>query len=77
MRCCLVVLSLVIGSDCFKPEVYPARITDQCGQQAAILNDQLMETLRNIHHELQGVACSNVIPVLYGTTIYVTIVHAS
>ena len=55
--CCCFVLSLVTGSDCqFKPVVYPARVTDQCGQQAAILNDQLMETLQNIQRQLSGAA---------------------
>ena len=28
--CCCLVLSLVTGSDCFKPLVYPAHDTDQC-----------------------------------------------
>ena len=54
--CCCFVLSLVTGSDCFKPAVYPAHDTDQCGQQSAILDDQLMETLRNIQRQLPGAA---------------------
>ena len=54
--CCCLVLTLMTGSDCFKPVVYPARVKNQCGQQPAILNDQLMETLRNIQQQLLGAA---------------------
>ena len=54
--CFYFVLSLVTGSNCFKPVVYPARVTNQCGQQPAISNDQLMETLQNIQRQLSGAA---------------------
>ena len=51
--CFCLVLALAAISDCFKPVVYPAHVTDQCGQKAAILDDQVMETLRNVQQQLQ------------------------